>query len=275
MPNAIEALVALGFTEIEARAYCELLQRGPSTSYQLASAIQRAPSNIYSTLEGLRRKGAILGDESEPRSFRALPVTTLLASLESGFKRHKQAALESLRTVGSKFRDDRLYNLKGVEQVFERGRAMLGDAREIVLFDLFPEPFRSLQTLLKKRAAKGTTVAGICYGELPSVPGLRIYAHPWREIARAWPGQQLTLIVDAKESLLALLARDGKSVRHAFWTDSVYLSCLLHSGLACEIQIASETYEAPELIRKFGLLAKAPPGLRSLAGAAPGRQRKR
>jgi hypothetical protein len=92
-------------------------------------------------------------------------------------------------------------------------------------------------------------------------------------VAKAWPGQQLTLVADAKESLLALLSRDGKSVRHAFWTDSVYLSCLLHSGLACEIQVASETFQAPELVRKLGLLTKAPPGLRILAATAGGQKK--
>jgi hypothetical protein len=147
---------------------------------------------------------------------------------------------------------------------------MIGAAKEILLFDLFPGPFRSLQALLKRRAARGATVAGICYGDFRSVAGLRIYTHPWRMVAKAWPGQQLTLVADAKESLLALLSRDGKSVRHAFWTDSVYLSCLLHSGLACEIQVASETFQAPELVRKLGLLTKAPPGLRILAATAGG-----
>jgi len=66
---------------MEAKAYCELLISGPLTSYRLASAIDRAPSNIYQTLDGLARKGAVLTDDADPKTFRAVPATELLASL--------------------------------------------------------------------------------------------------------------------------------------------------------------------------------------------------
>jgi len=264
--NPARALVELGFNEVEASAYCELLKDGPATAYRLATAIHRAPSNIYQTLESLCRKGAIVADTAEPRTFRAVTARELLKSLEQGFRRRTQGALESLRTMESDAPDDRLYNLRTVEQVFDRARRMLEEARDVVLFDLFPDPFRRLVNSLQASTTKGTTVAGISYGAPPRVKGIEVYAHPWEAIARAWPGQQATIVADAKATLVALLSRDGESVRHAMWTDSVYLSCLHHAGLACEIQASVKGREPQDPIVRLGLLTQSPPGLRVLTG---------
>src|SRR5579864_3276372 len=203
--NAIKTLLALGFTDGEARAYCELLRSGPASAYRLAGAIERAPSNLYQTLESLRRKGAVVADESEPRVFRAVGVVELVGALERTFVRHKREALANLRGLQAHESDDRFYQLKSLEHVLERARAMLRSAREIVLFDLFPKPFGLLRMPLEEAALRGVRVAGISYGDLPRIPRLQIVTHPWSLVSGIWPGQQVSLVTDARQSLVALL----------------------------------------------------------------------
>ena len=261
--TAASDLISLGFTQIEARAYCELLKNGPQTSYRLASAINRAPSNIYQTLDSLSRKGAILIDEAEPRTFRALSAEQLMRSLEKGFRRKKDDALKKLRDARPGVLDDHFYSLRSVEQVYDRARAMLAAAREIVLFDLFPRPLLLLREALEETAQRGVSTAGIGYGTVAKGK-VQVWSHPWHSVPKVWPGQQVTIIADARECLIALLSHDGEEVRHALWTDSVYLSCLHHSGLACEIQVAEREREPDDPIVKLGLLAKPPLGLRTL-----------
>jgi len=264
MPSKhIEHLMALGLTEVEARAYCELLRNGPATAYKLAGAIDRSPSNIYQILDSLCRKGAILGNDAEPRIFRAVPVAELLALLERGFQSHKEGAIASLSAIDSYAPDDRIYNLKTVEQVYERARSMIAAATEIVLFDLSAEPLRLLQMYLDQNAGRGIKVAGVAYGDVPKLRRVHAYAHPWQLVAKTWPGQQLTIVADARECLMALLAHGGETIRHAMWTDSVYFSCLQHSGLACEIQVAANKHGPNDPIVKLGLLTMPPPGLRT------------
>ena len=41
----------------------------------------------------------------------------------------------------------------------------------------------------------------------------------------------LTLVTDAKEALVALFHRSSGEVMHAVYTDSTYLSCLLHAAV--------------------------------------------
>jgi hypothetical protein len=69
---------------------------------------------------------------------------------------------------------------------------------------------------------------------------VHVYAHPWYLLAETWPGQQLTIVADARQCLMALPAHGGETILHAIWTDGVYLSCLQHGGLACEIEIAAK-----------------------------------
>src|SRR5688572_26729302 len=97
--NADEGLVALGFTEAEARVYCELLKGAPATGYRLAQALGKAPANIYQALASLEHKGAVLVEEGEPRSFRPVPPDEVLTALQSGFEQRKRAAAEALRKL--------------------------------------------------------------------------------------------------------------------------------------------------------------------------------
>jgi hypothetical protein len=49
------------------------------------------------------------------------------------------------------------------------------------------------------------------------------------------------------------------------WSDSPYLACLKHSGLAAEIRMSAPAAEREDLDR-ISLLRSFPPGLRSLMG---------
>jgi hypothetical protein len=50
----------------------------------------------------------------------------------------------------------------------------------------------------------------------------------------AWGGEQLNLVVDGREHLLALLSPDLDAVVQAVWSQSLYLSSILHAGRLCE-----------------------------------------
>jgi len=66
--------------------------------------------------------------------------------------------------------------------------------------------------------------------------------------------------------LQALLSRDEAQVRHGVWSDSTYLACLAHNGLACEVWVSLGPLATPP--QTFSLFASHPPGLRSLLGSA-------
>jgi hypothetical protein len=261
-----QSIAGLGFSDTESRIYCELLKSGPSTGYRLAASIGKAAANVYQALEALLLRGAVMVDDKEARVFRAVAAAELIAALENDFKRRSSVALEALKRIEISAADDRLYHLKTTGQILERGRAMISAARKIVLFDLYPGPLELFHVDLEKAAARNVFVAGVTYGDAPKLQITHLHSHPWTSVSQRWPGQQTTLVCDANEYLIALLSSDGKTVLHGSWTDSPYLACLQHTGLASEIQAATVAESIPPTLRSLGLLKANPPGLRRLLG---------
>jgi hypothetical protein len=83
-----------------------------------------------------------------------------------------------------------------------------------------------------------------------------------------WPGQQVTVIADAREYLMALLSEDGEAVLHGVWSESPYLACMQHNGLSCEIRL-SALGPATDPLTHLGLLRSAPDGLMELRSDGP------
>ncbi len=260
------ALASLGFTDTEAAIYCELLRASPSTGYRLAQAIGKAPANTYQALAALTQKGAVLVDEGETRAYRAVPSTELLAAMERGFAARRAEAEAALSTIAATADDDRLYQLKSVPQVFEKARALIAGAREILLFDLFPEPLSALKQDLERAQARGVTLAGLTYGPPPLLPPSIVVSRGSDVVFERWPGRQVSLVADARQHMEVLLTHDGTGVRHGVWSDSAYLACLRHSGLAAEIRMSANPGEAELPLAKLSLLRSYPAGLRDLIG---------
>lgn len=256
------ALVPLGFTETEAAVYGALLKGGPTTGYKLAGEVGKAPPNVYQALESLARKDAVIVEQGDTRMFRAIPAAELIAGLEARFSDRRDAALAALKPLEEPSRDHRLYGLKSVSQAYAKARAMIDSARETLLFDLFPAPLAMLAPSLEAAAARGVTVAGVTYG-VPGPSGVVAATHPPGSWER-WPGQQLTVVADASQYLIGLISNDGASLSQAVWTDSLYLACLQHSGLAAEIHVVSQRRPLGDPIDSIGLLSANPPGLREL-----------
>ena len=265
-------LAALGFTEIEAAIYCELLRGAPSTGYRLAKGIGKAPANTYQALAALAAKGAVMVDDGDSRIYRATSPGEYLGRLRRGFDaqaREAETALEALQTLAA---DDRIYQLKSAAQLYERAEAMIAGAGQMLLFDLFPGPLARLEPALRQAHHRGVVVAGLVYGPTPDLPFRVATARSSDVIAERWPGLQLTVVADACEHLAALLALDGQAVRHGVWSDSVYLACLKHSELAAEIQLSAARPEPDAPFGDLALLRAYPPGLTRLIGPQAPRQ---
>ena len=268
-PPPIDALTALGFTETEALIYCELLKASPATGYRLAQAIGKAPANTYQALSALVQKGAAMVDESGGKSFRAVPPAELLSALAGAFEARRAAAAEALERLARPAEDDRIYQIKSADQVMQRALAMIEGAREILLFDLFPEPLETLRPALEAAAARGVVVAGTAYGPGADRPAPFIQARGADYVFRRWPGRQVMVVADAREHLTALLSRDGRQVLHAVWSDSAWLACAAHNNLASEVRLLSMPAEAEHPLARLSLIRSAPPGLQALIGPDP------
>lgn len=267
-PPPDAALRELGLTETEALAYCQLVRSGATTGYRLAKDLAKAAPNVYAALDSLARRGAVLADGAEPKTYRAVPPAELLAQLQREFEAKRHAAEAALRRVLPETPDDRVYRLKSLSQAYAKAEALIASAGSILLFDLGSGPFAQLRAALDAAARRGCTVAGLAYAAHPPVAFRTIVAPEAEAIQARWPGDQLTIVADGAAYLVALVASNGGELRHGVWSDSAYLSCLQHSGLAAEIRLsAAPAPDDPNA--DLALTRSFPKGLRQLIGPEP------
>ncbi|WP_269713648.1 TrmB family transcriptional regulator [Caulobacter sp. NIBR2454] len=266
--NPESALLELGFTETEAKLFCELTRIGPATGYRLSKAVGKAAANTYQALESLSQKGAVLVDDTDGKTWRAVPAPELIAALQASFKQRSEGALIALKTLHAPEAEARLYALKTPQQVLARARAMIAGAQSVLLFDLFPEPFAALEDDLLSAAARGVRVAGQIYAPTDTLLDVVLAPGSPAQI-NAWPGLQVTIIPDAREHMVALLSRDAARCLHGVWSDSPYLACVHHSGLAAELILGAQ--ESGRALKfQPTLFASRPPGLDALTSPAFG-----
>jgi hypothetical protein len=199
---------------------------------------------------------------------RAVPPDELLSGLERRARETREAARAALATLSTGVADDRVYALRDAGQVLERARAMLGRAREIVLADLFPGPFDALADDLAAAASRGVRVIVKVYSRR-DLPGVAEVPEP--DAARSlaeWPGQQLAVVVDAEEHLLALLDASLSNVHQAVWSRSPFLSCVSHNHVAMELLHTAwrerGSLAGSDALIGISLLSSRPPGLHRL-----------
>jgi sugar-specific transcriptional regulator TrmB len=272
----VQSLAALGFTELEAEVYVALLRESPATGYRVAQAVGKAAANVYKAIESLQQKGAVLVDDGASRLCRAVPPEELLAQLERAFSRRRQEAGAALASLGQTARDDRIYQLQSVGQVYERCRSMLDSCAKVAVLDLFPLPLEELRESLQATARRGVRVLIKAY-EPAAIPGAEVVAHVrGRMSLERWPGHWLNLVADGGEHLVAFLSADGRSLLQAVWTGSPYLSWIYHSALASEYMVAAvqrslqdgaTTAELRRALSAYQFLFRADlPGVRALLG---------
>lgn len=250
----------MGLSEIEALVYAFLVRSEAATGYRISHAIGKPTANTYKAIASLRQRGAVLVDDGDNRLVRAVPPDELLAALEQRARQQREAARAALADLAPADGDDRVYTLRDRDQVLTRARAMLAGARTIALADLFPLPLAALADELAAAAARGVRVVVKGYGPA-AVAGVEVVLGDDADRALvAWPGQQLSLVVDADEHLLALFDAELERVRQAVWSRSAFLSCMQHNHVAMEILVtAGGRIDGP--LADITLLASSPSGL--------------
>lgn len=269
--DAIESLVALGLTHLEAEIYRFLLRESPATGYRIAQGLGKPTANVYRSLETLRAKSALVATEDEPRRFRPVPAPELLERLQREFERHLDRTREALRRLPGPPEDEGIYHLRGREAVLDGCRRMLDAARVSVILDAFPAPLRQLESAIQACASRGLRVAVKAYAPV-SMKDVHLVMPPDHEdVRRRWPVQWLNLVVDAEELLIAVFDRDGQELLEAVWSRNAWIAFILDGTLTHEIAFTGVRGAPPAedalghaIARGESLLSRETPGLHRL-----------
>jgi HTH-type transcriptional regulator, sugar sensing transcriptional regulator len=232
VPDAtIQAIQTLGFSELEASIYAFLLVESPTTGYRIAQALGKPVANTYNGIQSLQSKGAILVEDSDTRLCRAVPPDEMMGQMERAFQERRKLVSEALATLRAAPEDARVYKLSTPAQVLERSRQMIRNSGQVVLVCAFPEPLSAIKEELEQAAERGVGVMVKAY--LPiEIRGASLTLSTETDFfLDGFPAQELTLVADAEQHLIAMLDKEMKQVLQAIWSSSLILSFSHYNNL--------------------------------------------
>ncbi len=233
----LQTLESLGFSPIEAEVYVLLVQRPASTGYRIAQELGKAAAGVYKAVDALALKGAVVVDDDGAKLWRAVPPDELLSRLAREHKQRVATARESLSALKAPADDERVYRLQDFDQVLERFFQMLERAAGMVVVDLFPRSVGLVRDAIEAAHRRGVTVVAKVYEPVDLDVSYQVLSAEAQRLLTAWPLDWLNVVVDGSEHLLALVDCRERSVHHATYTSSTYLSLLYLSGISSEIRL--------------------------------------
>ena len=224
----------LGFTELESEIYVVLSGRRPMTAYAISRALGKPTANVYKAVQALARKGAVLLEDGDTQQCRAVPPELLLTRLEQ--RTHDD--IEKARTLFAHTDpagiEERVYRLETPQEVIARCTEMLDRAEQVAVIDAFPAALDAVADAARRAAARGVKVYVEAYAPIEIEGANVVVVSHGAMSVRRWRSEQINVVVDGREHVASLLSEDLATVYQAIWSDSLYLSCLMHAGRIAE-----------------------------------------
>lgn len=231
-----EILTDLGLNQLEAEVYTHLLSSEPATAYRIAQSIGKQTANVYKAVETLARRGAVMIEEGGSRAVRAVPVREFLRHTEREFLERTKTAAEVLSTFHRPSFDERVYRIESVAEALEKARWLLEkEATKVAVVDAFPRAYAAIAASVAKAIKRGVAVHVQTYEPVEIRGGAsHIVAAPGQEVLDFWRCEQLNVVADGRQHLLGLFSADLERIYQVFWSQSLYVSSLLHGGMLAE-----------------------------------------
>ncbi|HSW59655.1 MAG TPA: helix-turn-helix domain-containing protein [bacterium] len=236
-------LQEIGFNRLESEVYLTLLKQSPLTGYKIAQILGEGSSNIYKALDILIKKGAIMVEElPSTRQFTAVAAKEYMERVEKQIAGSLKFLEENLPVNSDAVNETRVFKLGTVEQVLERAVDMILNAQKQIVVDAFPKMLELIKPYLLK-TAKGKNDKKV-YVVVNSYDGtelkncVMVKKSAGADALKVWKDSWLNMVVDGEKYLLAVISPDGKTLRHAVWTNSPFLSYVLYSGIASEMMFS-------------------------------------
>ncbi len=220
--DPIEKLMALGFSEYEAKAYIALLRENPVTGYQLSKLSGVPRSMIYEVVGKLIARGAAmtLRQEGVVR-YAPVPPEEFLDQLHREHEALITALQQDLFALTAAPDLEYVWNIEGRENILAKAEEMVRQAGREIYLSLMPATFPQLRPALLEAIRRGVRV--VVYSPEPlDLPGGQVVIAPVSEEAQERvEGLWLILVIDEKEVLIG--EQLGALRARASWTSSPLL----------------------------------------------------
>jgi sugar-specific transcriptional regulator TrmB len=226
----ITQLKSLGFNALEAEVYLYLLKNRAATAYKVGKDLNKPTANVYKSIDSLSDKGAVMIENNKNKICRAVKSDEFLRHYKRSFINKTEELAISLNELEVDDYDENTYTIASIPLVFEKFKNMLEKSKVIAVIDAFPDALDLVIPDILKAIKKGVEVYIQIYKPV-DIPGADIaMAKIAKKTLSHWQSQQLNLIIDGEEYLIALMNNKMDKVIQATWSNNYYMACTLHAG---------------------------------------------
>ena len=147
-PDVVPALVALGFSLNESRAYAALLLESPATGYEVGVRAQIPRSAVYGVLRRLVKAGAARSIAGTPERFAPAPADELRVMLRKRFDASTEQLEEAIRSLDTSPAAPDAFSVRGYQRVLEEAERLIRGAQHRLVISGWPREIEQLSGVL-------------------------------------------------------------------------------------------------------------------------------
>lgn len=237
-PDVVPALVALGFSLNESRAYAALLQESPATGYEVGVRAQIPRSAVYGVLRRLVKAGAARSIAGTPERFAPAAAEDLLVLLRKRFETSTEQLEEAIRRLDTTPPAPDAFSVRGYQRILEEAERLIRGAQQRLVVSGWPRELEQLSGELKRAAKRRVYLVVFSHAELPQLPGeVFSYGLDEKALEEFWK-HRLTVIADDKRTLIgAAEMADGDA---AVVSETTAIAEIATSQIALDITLLSQ-----------------------------------
>jgi sugar-specific transcriptional regulator TrmB len=237
-PDVVPALVALGFSLNESRAYAALLQESPATGYEVGVRAQIPRSAVYGVLRRLVKAGAARSIAGSPERFAPAPAEDLLVLLRKRFDASTEQLEEAIRRIDVTPPTPDAFSVRGYQRILEEAERLVRGAQHRVVISGWPREIEQMTGELKRAAKRKVYIVVFSHAELPPLPG-EVFSYGLEEKAleEFWK-HRLLVVADDRRSLIG--ATEMAETDNAVISETQAIAEIATSQVALDITLLSQ-----------------------------------
>lgn len=268
--KVVEALVGVGLSVNEARAYVALLGAGACTGPEVGLRAGIPRTGMRGVLRRLVEEGAVRVVAGKPERYVATPPDGVLLGMKKRFEGRAHALADALRRLDARPEDSDVYGVRGYDHVLEEAERVASSATSSLVVSGWPREIARLQGALLEVERRRAFVVVFSHAALPPGTAGLHFSHGLDERAlEAFWKHRLVVVADDHRTLIAT-TEDAPSDA-AVVSENAAIAELATSQIALDVTLLAERWgkDAHEVLAR--MLGDRIGRLDSLldAGAAP------
>jgi sugar-specific transcriptional regulator TrmB len=241
----IQEMMALGFSDYEARVYIALARSDALTVYEISKLTGVPRPNVYSAVERLMQRNAAHAVGKRPARYLAVQPKTLFGDIRKATD-DRCAELTKQLAAFDAIKDNQFaYTVTGTQQVRKKLDQLICQSKRTIWFKATDDLIAANYRALKSAASRGVKIVIVLFGEIPTLPkfprNVSLYLHDNNGIRLGIADQQFTIVSDGEEAFIANIRGEYYGI-HTQSPPIVRVS---------ELLLRKDVYLA-EILKKFG-----------------------